>query len=196
MAIDSNPRYTLDASGALADRLTDGAGECLIGLQEWFLGTRLDALVSDVAQRVIPGEESFEDGFRRLAFAGGGLVTCAAFMESDAPKALRHKALCQLSIGRMPVSILCETPAQALDAIEQVAVMGHASHPELRHVTDMVMEYYAEVTQTASMARLAFCGSGLMVHQLDRAWDLVHENIETSWRQETDGLDWDTLLGN
>lgn len=168
-------RYHLDVNGDMADAMLHDAPRVLMDILYDFDGFRGNAYVGATAQLLLGEGDTLKDRLKRTAFSASGALALAAFTVSDMPPRLRHKTLSTLLTSGMPAGILGGTTEQTHARLEEAANEGHASHPEFRLHWEMAMQYYTEATQDAEIGRMAFCGAGLTIHQLDKAWNKVRE---------------------
>lgn len=187
--------YRLDAEGTVAHQIQEDTFSFLLDVERQFAEQRIARLTHRAAHYCVGGDESRESIFRRMAVSASGAAACASFMESDLSPLLMSRTFSHASSGSLQAHLYNGSQEECLDTLTQIASAGHIVHPEFRHTTDMLMEYFCEATQNPEVGKLAYCGAGFMLRQFDVSWEKVRaQAINDICMEETQSIDWDSLL--
>jgi hypothetical protein len=183
--------FEFDVSGSVVDDLASDPGMYILDRVQELHGTRYGKIIDETAELAILGDDTLETKYQRLAFAAGATVALEAFEYSGLPKTkidyTKHVFLC----SGLPAELKKQDTSTIEEQIEYSALIGHASHPELQHITDIVSKYYVEITQSPSMQKPVSLGVGRMAFVLDKCFgalrvidpifDIAQTLEETDW---------------
>lgn len=186
--------FRLDPSGELLQGLSEDGPMLLMDVALEAAGQRWAAPIEGCAELLVPMQTNLEDEYRHQAFYTAGVLACYAFGQSDAPEGMIVSTFKQMTLCRMPVSVLAAP--NPLTGLEEVALEGHREHPEFKDHTDFVMEYYCEITQQPNMAKIALCGAGVALYQLERAWNKARDMQIEAVATAAQDVNWDALPWN
>lgn len=183
--------FQLDQHGDLYNELANNTQETLIDIFCEASGQGWAAPIEGCAELIVPDSETQESQLAIEAFCVAGYIACYSLYYSDAPEDLKKNTLKHMSLTAMPVSIL--HGSQPLVGMSQIAREGHASHPELQQHTELIENFY-RASSEERIARIASCGAGVALYQLENAWTKARNvYIERVSAEMTQDMDWDTL---
>jgi hypothetical protein len=163
--------FEFDSHGEVAAALSYDPGTYINDRVQNLSGTRYGVIIDDTAEIAITGPETIENIFRQIAFSAGAILALEALEYSDLPKFKRDYTKHLLLYRGLTKELMHQDPKIIREQIQETALSGLASHPELQSITDRIGEYYVETTQMADMKVPVSLGIGKMAFELDKCYE-------------------------
>lgn len=188
-------KIRLDCEGNILHALQEDAFMTINEIYSAIASTYSGDLIEGAASLIVEGDSTVKDVWSYDTFYSSAAVAFMALNESDADAEVRKMVFKQMKIRNVPCSLLGDTPEETIRSFHVLASAGHKSHPELRDATELLMDYHAKRLPELSLARIAFCGIGFGIQQIDMAWTRSREQIiDSAWKDQLKSFDVSTLL--
>lgn len=194
--------FRVDARGTVVQQLQDDTFATIMKYRTQFASHRISRLTNRAVDFL--SNNRHITGYNEMALLGSAAIACAAFMASDLPQPYLDRTMSAASYGSITDLLDCckdTSPGSGhldnYDLLEQISTAGNVMHPEFHHATDLLMDYFTSATPDAKAGQLAAIGAGIILRQFDLSWDVVRSQaIDDICLQETEGIEWDSILKN
>lgn len=137
--------------------------------------TKHGLIICESAKLAIPDDDSLLYKIERAAYVAGSTLVLEALDYSDLSKSKIHNVKTAFLHSGLPSELKKQEPEAIREQIISTAVIGHAWHPELHVINDLLSKYYAELTQKASMQIPVRLGVGRTAFVLDKCVGILRE---------------------
>lgn len=191
--------FEFDANGHVVTELSQDPGVYINDRVQEIVATRYSFIINETALLLYPANNEL-DKFKRLAYSAGSAVTLESLEHSDLDRHkidyIKHSFLYRT----LPRAHTNHNPKILKDQIEHSSLVGHISHQELEHISNIVSRYYVDVAQNTDLRSAVFFGVGRTAFILDkcfeslRALDPKFDFARTIEETDFDSVNWHDLL--